>query len=102
MSSQPGCNSFSPNPVFAQRGSLSVQCVTVDDFLGGRGVDVVKIDVEGAEIAVLEGMRQTLQKGSNIRRMICQDEPSLLEGWGAESFGTNLSFEREWVFDSAD
>ena len=42
------------------RGSVTVEMVTLDSLLGGRPVDVVKMDVEGAEPRVLQGMPQTI------------------------------------------
>lgn len=44
---------------------LEVETVAIDDLLAGselRPPTVVKIDVEGAEIAVLEGMRSTIER----------------------------------------
>jgi FkbM family methyltransferase len=45
-------------------GEITVQTVTLDEFVQGEGVrapDLVKIDVEGAELIVLAGMRETLR-----------------------------------------
>lgn len=45
--------------------TYSVRVSTVDNILstlGIRGVDLVKIDVEGAELAVMKGMTKTLQQ----------------------------------------
>ena len=44
-------------------GFVSVNSITLDDFLKSKGVwpDVIKVDVEGAEMNVLMGMRQTLR-----------------------------------------
>lgn len=48
-----------------QTGDHEVETITVDDFLSERGLETlsfVKIDVEGAELAVLEGARNTLRR----------------------------------------
>jgi FkbM family methyltransferase len=61
--SDPGCNSFGEsNPV--QSGE-DVATVTLDGFLATQEVtrvDVIKIDVEGAEEQVLRGAVATLQR----------------------------------------
>jgi FkbM family methyltransferase len=44
---------------------IDVELVTIDDLVGGGELPppaLVKIDVEGAEIAVLEGMRETIER----------------------------------------
>jgi hypothetical protein len=42
---------------------IDVACTTLDSFVSASGVipDVVKIDVEGAELLVLEGARRVLE-----------------------------------------
>ncbi len=53
--------------------------VTLDKFCGGRGIrpDVMKIDVEGAELRVLRGARKILQEGAV--QVLCEvhSEPML-------------------------
>jgi FkbM family methyltransferase len=51
-------------------GSNTVRAVRLDDFLAGSNVDVVKIDVEGAELEVLQGMRETLARSSDVSIVI--------------------------------
>jgi len=42
-------------------GDTIVQCVAVDDVLGGEPVNIVKFDVEGAEIETLKGMERLIR-----------------------------------------
>ncbi|MCY7281181.1 MAG: FkbM family methyltransferase, partial [Sphingomonas bacterium] len=49
-------------------GDVTIQCVSVDDVLHGEPVNLVKLDVEGAEIETLKGMQ----------RIIARQRPNLL------------------------
>ena len=51
-------------------GSDTVRAVRLDDFLDGSSIDVVKIDVEGAELEVLQGMTETLMRSSSMSIVI--------------------------------
>lgn len=54
-------------------GTITVEVVCIDDLLADGSVpvpDVVKIDVEGAELAVLQGMTQTLSEHRPI--VLCE------------------------------
>jgi FkbM family methyltransferase len=45
-------------------GQITVETVTLDEFMQGDGIlapDLIKLDVEGAELLVVEGMRETLR-----------------------------------------
>lgn len=62
----------------SESGGISVQSVSIDDFLSLKDKNLgIKIDVEGHELAVLKGMKRTLQ-----------DNNCLLQ---IEIFGDNLS-----------
>ena len=56
-----------------ERGSVSVETITIDSFLEERGwphVDFVKMDIEGWEVAALDGMGQFFQRTSTVRLVI--------------------------------
>lgn len=52
----------------SDEGNVTVQCVAIDDVLHGEAVNLVKLDVEGAEIETLKGME----------RLIREQRPNLL------------------------
>src|SRR3984885_10677120 len=71
---KPMCSShFAPNIPFLSRfqgverfdivGSTEVECRTVDDLLSasGKSVDFIKLDLEGGELAVLEGAAKSIE-----------------------------------------
>ena len=67
-----------------ERGSVSIDTTTVDSFLESEKwptVDVVKIDVEGAEVTVLTGMAELLKRSANLK-LIIEFNPALLQGGG--------------------
>lgn len=49
--------------------SVTVESITLDEYFKGREypIDIVKMDVEGAEMAVLLGMKTILEKNRNIK-----------------------------------
>jgi FkbM family methyltransferase len=74
------------NHSLPQKGSYTVPTVTIDSFLEEQGwpkVDLVKIDVEGAEPDVLEGMGQTVKRSSELK-LIMEFNPTLLMNSGTD------------------
>lgn len=66
---------------------IAVEVVSLDDFCGARGlrrVDAVKIDVQGWEVAVLRGLRETMRRAPP-RWMLIELEPRLLAAAGAHA-----------------
>ena len=57
--------------------SSEVECDTLDNILINDKVDVIKVDVEGAEIMVLEGATETLKR---IRRLVVEIHGDRFEG----------------------
>lgn len=47
--------------------SYRVKATSVDNFLRGRRVSFIKMDIQGAEFTALKGMKQTLVKNRNIK-----------------------------------
>ena len=71
-----------------EKGRATVDSTTVDSFLAIEGwpkIGLVKIDVEGAELDVLEGMNQ-LAKQSDDLRIIMEFNPELLKSAGTDPY----------------
>ena len=69
-----------------ERGEVAVDTSTLDAFLESLGwptVDLVKVDVEGAEMDVLAGMERLLG-GANDLALILEFNPCLLQNAGVD------------------
>jgi len=77
----------------------SVQCTTLDTYLGVHNistVDVIKLDVEGAELLVLKGMEDTLQANPQAILIIeFADQTTQGFGYSARDIAVWLK-ERGW------
>jgi FkbM family methyltransferase len=76
------CHGFHEHPVRGSVAVTTVPTVRLDDELDGA-VDVVKVDVEGAELDVLEGMNGILGS-ANALRLVVEWNPVCLRGAGHE------------------
>jgi FkbM family methyltransferase len=63
--------------------SVVAPAISLDELLGDLHVDLVKIDVQGAELAVLHGMRQIIAKSPTIR-IVMEFSPGLLQADGID------------------
>jgi FkbM family methyltransferase len=86
-----------------EQGSAAVETTTLDFFLESQGwpqIDLIKIDVEGAEATVLDGMTRLLERSTGLK-MIVEFNPALLQSAGvvplqflerlsSEGWGVNL------------
>ena len=64
--------------------SVPVNCISLDEFLKQRDnpkVDIIKIDVEGAELSVLRGMQQTMARLPGLK-LIMEYCPKNLQASG--------------------
>jgi FkbM family methyltransferase len=62
----------------------AVQTITVDNYLAERGiqsVDLVKMDIEGAEIGALRGMKATIARSPQMN-LIMEYNPKALKAFG--------------------
>ena len=67
-------------------GVAQVNTTTLDSFLGLEGwphIDVMKMDVEGAEIAVFNGMSELMERCPNLQLLV-EFNPSLLKNSGSK------------------
>jgi len=68
-------------------GTVEIETITLDAFLESRGwpqVRLVKMDVEGAELEVLSGMEQLLNRSKELD-LIIEFNPYLLKNAGADN-----------------
>lgn len=77
----------SGSSLFFQRdreaAKMPVECVTLDAFLDkSLVVDVIKVDIEGGEVAALDGMGQTIRRGSQHLVMFVECFPRGLQSAG--------------------
>jgi FkbM family methyltransferase len=73
-------------PKGEQRPSIKVPAVRMDDYLRGKveHVDMVKIDTQGAEAVIIEGMAETIRANEQMV-MIVEFWPSGLAGLGSDA-----------------
>ncbi|MDY0091854.1 MAG: FkbM family methyltransferase [Candidatus Vecturithrix sp.] len=48
------------------RPSQTVNSITLDDYIQGKPVDFIKMDIQGYEYAALQGMQKTLQRNPSL------------------------------------
>lgn len=67
------------------RKSIEIETIRLDDYFenNSRKIDFLKMDAEGTEIDIIEGMNLLLQKSQNIRIM-CEFYPTLIKKFGRE------------------
>lgn len=66
--------------VYAHTNFIEVECDTLDNILKELGIDkidLLKADVEGAELEMLRGARETLSKGANVAIAAYHGRPTL-------------------------
>ncbi|MBI4289354.1 MAG: FkbM family methyltransferase [Chloroflexi bacterium] len=72
-----------PLPGMRVKDSIPVECVTIDGFLQGQPVDIIKMDIEGNEPYALEGMRETVRRSPALI-MFAEFSPGYLRQAGVK------------------
>jgi methyltransferase FkbM-like protein len=75
--------------------NIVVSVTTLDEFFAANGwphVDLIKMDIQGAELAALEGARSLLSRSRGLK-VVLEFEPELLRaaGIGPEQFVDRLA-----------
>lgn len=65
------------------RRSIEVESIRLDDYFHNQKVDFIKMDIEGAEWAALQGMSLLLEKNKRVK-ILTKFLPSGLKGFGIE------------------
>jgi FkbM family methyltransferase len=67
---------------------IEVECIAIDEFLDQNIVaDVVKIDIEGAEVQALEGMKQLIARSLHQLKLFIECNPNALQLAGSSAEG---------------
>ena len=77
------------NEHVVRKDKIVVEVTTLDEFFESRGwptVHVIKMDIEGAEMAALRGMRNLLKKNLSLK-LIMEFKPSVQNAVGADPGG---------------
>lgn len=68
-----------------RRNTIKVSCTTLDEYFSeSKRVDVIKMDVQGAEAACFRGMRSVLKENQNIQ-VVWELSPAQLEDAGSNA-----------------
>jgi len=73
-------------PADEDREAIEIEAVTLDDYFADdpRRIDFIKLDTQGAEVAILRGMPRILAANENLR-MAVEFWPSGLEQFGYQT-----------------
>jgi FkbM family methyltransferase len=82
-SNHPGQHSLLLQPYTKTGHTRTVECVTLDEYLDGQTVGVIKMDIEGYEYFALQGMRRTIAN-SNECTLFTELHPRVLRSVGID------------------
>jgi len=93
----PGPRTRDPGPRTQRSSVTRVDVVTLDGFCAREGLrpDFVKIDVEGAELAVLRGARRTIQAARDRLSLFVEMHPTVWPSLGVAQADLEAELERQ-------
>lgn len=79
-----GIEAYKPDFVYdnAVLDFVEVETIVLDDFFKGQAIDVIKMDVEGAEMLALSGMDGIIRRSKNLK-MFVEFFPLLIKEMGS-------------------
>jgi FkbM family methyltransferase len=81
-----GGDTSSLHPHGGQRREVTVSCIRGDDFFPADTIlDVLKLDVEGAEVEALIGLRETLERSRQRLTVFVECNPAALRTAGQDA-----------------
>jgi hypothetical protein len=87
VADRPGFHSLIPQAIEdLETHAIDVEGISVDELVGEADVGVAKIDVEGSEPAVLEGMLSTIERSERLV-MFVEFNPALIAAGGRDPDG---------------
>lgn len=64
---------------------IEVETITLDEFLKDKEVDVVRMDLEGAEWLVIQGMKDVLRRTNKPLILFLEVHPALITNYGGQA-----------------
>ena len=67
-----GIEKYSPKFIYTNKEFVEIEAVVLDDFFGEtkRKIDVIKMDIEGAEVLALSGMDHIIKENGKLKMFI--------------------------------
>lgn len=60
-----------------------VEATTLDDLIGDKKVDMIRLETEGSEVLIIQGMKKILARGQPLK-MFIEVHPKLAEQYGSD------------------
>jgi FkbM family methyltransferase len=71
-----------PQDSMAER-RVEVEATTIDDLIGDKKIDMIRLDTEGSEVLIIQGMKNVLARGGPLK-MFIEVHPKLAGQYGSD------------------